>query len=295
MAPQPMTRRQLLSSRSHCGRKQRWFNALFRAQGELENRCASLKCKRIRSFRGDETDENAPPRVAEADGEAVVDENGELDIDARERLLDELEQSMDDAEDEDPFADDSDSGMPDEEASDESDEDDTEEDEDDEEEDDDSETKAVDPWVFASLPSIRSVTVNPSVSPGIMPENYAQNVFANRPSEFHISGFQRLDNVPTHTHWNAPWVAYRPLYFEDPWLERHGYHYGHLQPLVSAAKFYGRIPFLPYLKGAYPCDECRFSYGMGRPGDCPPHFFSLPRRSCRGIWYETAAILAFAL
>jgi len=144
--------------------------------------------------------------------------------------------------------------------------------------------------LFAAMPSIRTVSLNSAVTPGIMPKDYGAMVFAGLPSEFQPAGYLRSDSFPIGTQWTAPWVAYRPLYFEDPWLERHGYNHRCLQPIVSAAKFYGRIPLLPYMVGATACSECTYSLGRGRPGDCPPHFFTIPKKSCRGALYQAAFV-----
>lgn len=174
-------------------------------------------------------------------------------------------------------------------------EDESEEEKDEQEDSKQEKTKRLDPMTFASLPSIHSIAVGSAPSSGMLPKNHAETAFASRNTEFHGAGYQRNANYESYAQWTAPWVAYRPLYFEDPWLERHGYHHGHLQPFVSAAKFYGRLPFLAYMKGATPCDECTYSLGWGRPGDCPPHSFILPKRSERGLLYEAAFISGVAL
>lgn len=89
--------------------------------------------------------------------------------------------------------------------------------------------------------------------------------------------------------WTAPVVAFKPLLFEDVNLERYGHHHGILQPAVSAGKFFGRLPVLPYLRGAHPITEHHYSLGYYRPGDCAPHFFSRPRFSWRGAIYQGTA------
>lgn len=45
---------------------------------------------------------------------------------------------------------------------------------------------------------------------------------------------------------HTAYVRYRPLYFEEINLERYGYNFGCVQPLVSAVQFYGTLPILPY-------------------------------------------------
>lgn len=142
----------------------------------------------------------------------------------------------------------------------------------------------------AQLSSIRSISITRSVSEGILPENQAARAYDVESRQFQPEGVQRLDSFPLHFAWTAPSVAYRPLYFEDVWLERHGRSHRHLQPVVSAAKFYATLPALAYKVGATPCKECVYSLGLGRPGDCPPHFFTLPKKSVRGGIYQAAAI-----
>jgi hypothetical protein len=77
---------------------------------------------------------------------------------------------------------------------------------------------------------------------------------------------------PMHVcHWNASCVCHRPLYFEQINLERHGYGCCEsLQPLASAAHFFGTVPALPYCMAVEcPC-ECVYTLGHYRPGSCPP-------------------------
>ena len=59
-------------------------------------------------------------------------------------------------------------------------------------------------------------------------------------------------------------ICYNPLYLEDPNLERCGVGHGCFTELVSAARFFGRVPVLPYMMGAEPPFHCVPSLG-----DCP--------------------------
>lgn len=229
----------------------------------------------------------SPVDSGEADGERVLDELKGFfkESDAAEfRLSDEAE--MDDAEMDDA-----------------GDEDESEEDDesDEEEADQESDDKAkvperkLNPAMFAMLPSIHGIAINAPVSPGILPQNHAAGTWGSKPQEYHAPGFERLANPPAIVRWQAPWIGYRPLYFEDVWLERHGYDHGHLQPLLSSVKFFGTAAFLPYLHGATPHKECTYSLGLGRPGDCTPHFFTLPKKSERGFLYQSAVVAGTAL
>jgi len=88
--------------------------------------------------------------------------------------------------------------------------------------------------------------------------------------------------------WTAPSDRHQPLYFEDINLERCGYHFGCVQPFVSAAKFYGRVPWAVYMEVAQPCGECAHDLGKYRPGSpsCPTH--QRPR-----LYLPAAAVEAF--
>lgn len=157
---------------------------------------------------------------------------------------------------------------------------------------DDSESKDQGTGVasLAKLPSIYSISLNKPVSPGILPRDYAAEAWSGNMEEYHSRGYRRQESYEALVSWEAPWVGYHPLYFEDIWLERHGVDFGCCQTLVSGAKFFGRLPLVPYMVGANPCRECVYSYGLGRPGDCTPHFFTLPKKSVRGALFQAASI-----
>jgi hypothetical protein len=71
--------------------------------------------------------------------------------------------------------------------------------------------------------------------------------------------------------WDAPCTYHRPLYFEEINLERYGYGCCEcLQPLASAAHFFGTVPALPYCLAADCPGECQYTLGHYRPGSCPP-------------------------
>ena len=81
-------------------------------------------------------------------------------------------------------------------------------------------------------------------------------------------GFWDLDRKT----WTAPVFCHQPTYFEDTMLERHGHErLPYLQPLVSGARFFSNIAFLPYQSYIYPPLEERYSPGHYRPGSAAPH------------------------
>lgn len=96
--------------------------------------------------------------------------------------------------------------------------------------------------------------------------------------------------------WAAPAVYHRPLYFEQPNLERYGHYVtccdcpaDLLQSGVSAAHFFATVPLLPYKIGVHSCCERQYVLGSYRPGSCNPHQLTKPQLSCRGLTYQTLA------
>ena len=53
--------------------------------------------------------------------------------------------------------------------------------------------------------------------------------------------------MPYSYYWEAAALAHRPVYFEEINLERYGNSFGLVQPVVSAAHFFGTMPLLPYI------------------------------------------------
>ncbi|MCA9129377.1 MAG: hypothetical protein KDB22_19965 [Planctomycetales bacterium] len=72
--------------------------------------------------------------------------------------------------------------------------------------------------------------------------------------------------------WVTPTFSHRPLYFEQPNLERYGQGGKRcLQPLYSSAHFYGAVLLLPYKIAAQRPNEVVYTLGHRRPGDIAPH------------------------
>jgi hypothetical protein len=61
-------------------------------------------------------------------------------------------------------------------------------------------------------------------------------------------------------------MCYQPLYFQELNAERYGRSWGILQPAVSVANFYGRIPLLPYMAFAWPARRCTYHDHYALPG-----------------------------
>ncbi len=69
--------------------------------------------------------------------------------------------------------------------------------------------------------------------------------------------------------WYTPTFYHRPLYFEQPNLERYGQgHYTVLQPFTSGAHFFTSIGLLPYKAITQHPREKVYTLGYQRPGNC---------------------------
>jgi hypothetical protein len=87
------------------------------------------------------------------------------------------------------------------------------------------------------------------------------NVDDYRPRNWQQTCFQR----------NASMLCTSAAYFEDVAVERYGHSWGpFMQPVMSAAHFYGSVVFLPYKMGLTPPNECVYTLGYYRPGSCAP-------------------------
>ncbi|QDV51130.1 hypothetical protein [Gimesia fumaroli] len=143
--------------------------------------------------------------------------------------------------------------------------------------------------VELGLKPITQMSVSARPPAGELPKNTAAEQLEKLPTRQVVMGETRNWELST-MEWEAPGVAYNPLYFEEPYLERYGYNYGALQPFLSAGRFFGRIPALPYMIGTYPMDECRYPLGYARPGDCPPYQVEKLPFSARGALFESLTV-----
>ncbi len=77
--------------------------------------------------------------------------------------------------------------------------------------------------------------------------------------------------LPQDFNWTASAVCSKPLDFQHIQLERYGHSRGPvLQPIFSAAHFFGNVAINPYKVGIHPPNECIYALGYYRPGDCAP-------------------------
>jgi hypothetical protein len=144
-----------------------------------------------------------------------------------------------------------------------------------------------DPCAGGSEKPIDELGINIVLPSGLLPKDHAALCWAERNA---MGGpFAGMRFWPMLSYfWVAPCVCYRPLYFEEINLERHGYGCCKcIQPAVSAAHFFGTIPCLPYCMAEHcPC-QCEYTLGHYRPGSCPPWRFQWP--SCKPIAAATEA------
>jgi len=153
---------------------------------------------------------------------------------------------------------------------------------------DDGDSKASEAAAAEMAAPVRRAALDIRPTEGKLPENKAQQILADEASDGPALLSERLWPQTTYM-WKAAAVSHRPLRFQDDNLERYGHHHGIFEPAISAAKFFGRIPLMPYMVGATPCDECQYPLGYYRPGDCVPLHRTHPKLSVRGAAYQATA------
>jgi len=101
--------------------------------------------------------------------------------------------------------------------------------------------------------------------------------------------------APTLFTWKASGTCHKPLYFEDVALERYGHSWNPVvEPFVSAGHFFVSVPLLPYNMGLRPPNECVYTLGYYRPGNCAPYMFDPIPLSVRAAATQAVAITGFA-
>jgi hypothetical protein len=140
---------------------------------------------------------------------------------------------------------------------------------------------STDPCAGAPEKPMYELGINIILPSGLLPKDHAALCWAQRNAMGGPFPAQRCWGSLPYL-WDAPCLCYRPLYFEEINLERHGYGCcACIQPAVSAAHFFGTIPCLPYCMAEHcPC-ECEYTLGHYRPGSCPPWQHHWP--SCQPI------------
>jgi hypothetical protein len=120
--------------------------------------------------------------------------------------------------------------------------------------------------VTEEIRPIGSIGTSIAAPPGELPPNLAQIRFANAPF-VHAASIEGRDWLSYAYFWQAPALCHRPLYFEEPNLERYGHSAGCLlQPLVSSAHFFSAVPALPVKMAFEHPHRRRYTLGHARPG-----------------------------
>ncbi len=113
--------------------------------------------------------------------------------------------------------------------------------------------------------------------------------------DFNAPKFAGRDFAPTLFTWKAAGTCHKPLYFEDVQLERYGHSWNPiLQPFVSGAHFFVSVPLLPYKMGLRPPNECVYTLGYYRPGNCAPYMLEPIPLSLRAAVFQGFGTAAFA-
>jgi hypothetical protein len=131
----------------------------------------------------------------------------------------------------------------------------------------------------AGLRPIGELSANILPAAGEMPMNCSQQVFGPR-SEADLGDITTRMWVSSAYLWEAPGLCHRPLYFEEPSLERHGQSLcPPLQPVISGAHFLAVVPSMPYRMVAEGSRQCTYTLGHYRPGSpAPAMHYGLPKR-----------------
>ncbi len=99
----------------------------------------------------------------------------------------------------------------------------------------------------------------------------------------------------TNFSWKATGTCHKPLYFEDVQLERYGHSWNPVvQPFMSAGHFFVSVPLLPYKMGLTPPNECMYTLGYYRPGNCAPYMIDPIPFSYRAAAYQALGVTGFA-
>ena len=113
------------------------------------------------------------------------------------------------------------------------------------------------------------------VREGLLPPDASQGVFGE---SWAIPGTNRGDHwTSIDVHWAPSGNRYRPTYFEDSMLERHGQaRHPLVQPLASGTRFFLTIPALPYGAVVNPPHRPISTLGHFRAGSGAPCLLQRP-------------------
>jgi hypothetical protein len=128
------------------------------------------------------------------------------------------------------------------------------------------------PGALLPMKPIGAITANTAPTEGELPEDIAAKHFAEVGIIDHRDVRCFNENV---YFWQASNLYHRPLYFEQAYVERYGYNYGCLQPLVSGAEFGADFALMPVHWATHIGRRHVYVLGPERPGTrgsaCPPY------------------------
>jgi hypothetical protein len=114
---------------------------------------------------------------------------------------------------------------------------------------DDDEPEAI-PSLLSDVP-LSSVSLDITPPAGDFPDPPSSEYFGALP-EVSMTSNPAPAQFQHAYYWPASSMCHRPLYFQEYHLERYGESLGILQPGVSAVRFFGTVPALPYLMAQRP-------------------------------------------
>lgn len=132
----------------------------------------------------------------------------------------------------------------------------------------------------ASVRSIKDISYDIRTMDGELPKECPLPTEVYQPRHFMLTCYQ----------WKAAALCTKGAYFQDVQLER----YGHsicpaIQPVLSGARFAADVLFLPYKMGLETPNECVYTLGYYRPGNCAPHMLDPLPISVRGAVFQAGA------
>lgn len=134
------------------------------------------------------------------------------------------------------------------------------------------------------LKPISEISNRIAAEPGLFPQECALSDEPFKPRRFARTDFT----------WKASALCHKPLYFEQPGVERYGHTWGpFLQPVVGTGHFFASAIMLPYKMGMEPPWECVYPLGTYRPGSCAPYTVGPIPISARGVMAQAGATLGF--
>ena len=142
-------------------------------------------------------------------------------------------------------------------------------------------TKEIDCPGTAAFKSIREISYDIRPLPGELPKE----------CPLIAPGYTGRYHGRTCFFWKASALCTKGAYFENVQLER----YGHtlcpaLEPIFSGVRFFVTIPLLPYKMGLTPPNECVYTLGHYRVGNCAPYMLDPLPVSVRAVLFEAAAV-----